>query len=133
MPGNLQIAVSCACCCVRVLRLTPTAKLIWRQDLDLVSSGRLEKPGIGINSLCEFPLHHPYLSLVIRKPAFAKTAQLISAFVFAIWIVQSLLYPYPKFQASNHLLWLYSLVSVGPGRNPEDRFSHNEAHLRQDF
>ena len=49
MPDNLQIAVSCACCCVRVLHITPTAKLIWRQDLDLVPSGRLEKPGIGIN------------------------------------------------------------------------------------
>ena len=31
-----------------------------------------------------------------------------------------------KFQASNHLLWLYSPVCV---RNPKDRFSHNEAHL----
>ena len=42
----------------------------------------------------------------------------------------------PKFQASRHLLWLYSPVCVGPGRivsdlvgNLEDRFSHNEAHL----
>ena len=24
----------------------------------------------------------------------------------------------PKFQASSHLLWLYSLVCVGPGRKP---------------
>ena len=31
-----------------------------------------------------------------------------------------------KFQASSHLLRLYSPVCVG---NPEDRFSHNEAHL----
>ena len=30
----------------------------------------------------------------------------------------------PKFQASSHLLWLYSPVCVG---NPEDWFSHNEA------
>ena len=35
----------------------------------------------------------------------------------------------PKFQASSHLLWLYSLVCVGPGLKPEDRFSHNEAHM----
>ena len=27
------------------------------------------------------------------------------------------------------LLWLYSVVCVGPGRKPEDWFSHNEAHL----
>ena len=34
-----------------------------------------------------------------------------------------------KFQASNHLEWLYSPVCVGPGRKPQDRFSYNEAHL----
>ena len=34
-----------------------------------------------------------------------------------------------KFQASNHLLWLYGPVWVGPGRNPEDRFSHKGAHI----
>ena len=60
----------------------------------------------------------------------AVTSQLISAFVFAMWIVQSLYYLNPKFQASSHLLWLYSLVCVGPGRKPEDRFSHNEAHFK---
>ena len=76
----------------------------------------------------------------MRKPLFANaksktqiscavTAQLISAFVFAIWIVQSLYYLNPKFQASDHLLWLYSPVCVGPGRKPEDRFSHNVAHF----
>ena len=55
----------------------------------------------------------------------AVTAQLISAFVFAAWIVQSLFYIDPKFQASSHLLWLYSPVCVGTG----DRFSHNEARI----
>ena len=49
----------------------------------------------------------------------AVTAQLISAFVFAIQIVQSLYYLNTKFQASSHLLWLYSPVCVGPGRKPE--------------
>ena len=44
--------------------------------------------------------------------------KLISAFVFTTWIVQSLFYLNPKFQASSHLLWLYSLVCVGPGRKP---------------
>ena len=56
--------------------------------------------------------------------SFAVTAKLISAFVFAKRIVQSLYILNPKFQASSHLLWLYDLVG-----NPEDRISHNEAHL----
>ena len=66
----------------------------------------------------------------MRKPFFAfaitmvkiscmVTAQLISAFVFAAKIVQSLYFLNPKFQASNYLLWLYSPVCVGPGRKPE--------------
>ena len=46
------------------------------------------------------------------------TAKLISAFVFATRIVQSLYLPNPKFQAASHLLLLYSLVCVGPGRKP---------------
>ena len=67
------------------------------------------------------------MSPVMRKPAFAYaktktligfavTAKLISAFVFATWIVQSLFYLNLKFQASSHLLYLYSPVCVGPGR-----------------
>ena len=70
-----------------------------------------------------------YLSLVTRKPAFCifenkdadqlrSTAQLISAFVFATQIVQSLYYLNPKLQASSHLLWLYSPICVGPDRKP---------------
>ena len=63
----------------------------------------------------------------MRKPAYAKTktqiscavtAQLISAFVFATQIVQSPYFLNPKFQASSHLLWLYSPVCVGAGRKP---------------
>ena len=34
------------------------------------------------------------------------------------YIVQSLYYLNPKFQASSHLLWLNSPVCVGPGRKP---------------
>ena len=59
----------------------------------------------------------------------AVTAQLISAFVFATQIVQFHYFLNPNFQASSHLLWLPSPVCVGPGRNPDDRFSHNEAQL----
>ena len=52
------------------------------------------------------------MSPVVRKPDFCicqkKAAdQLISAFVFAIQIVQSLYCLNPKFQASSHLLWLW--------------------------
>ena len=47
-----------------------------------------------------------------------QTAQLISAFVFATQIGQSLYFLNPKFQASGHLLWLYSPVCVGPGWKP---------------
>ena len=46
-------------------------------------------------------------------------AQLISAFVFATWIlVQFLYFINPKFQAPSYYLWLYSLVCVRPGRKP---------------
>ena len=72
----------------------------------------------------------------MRKPAFricenkgAVTAQLISAFVFATQIVQFLYFLNPNVQASNHLLWRYRLVCVEPGRNPEDRFSHDAAQF----
>ena len=50
--------------------------------------------------------------------SFAVTAKLISAFVFATRIVQSLYFLNPKFQASSHLVWLYSPVCVGPGWKP---------------
>ena len=65
----------------------------------------------------------------MRKPAFgyAKTkaqisfaviATLISAFVFATRIVQSLYFLNTKFKVSSHLMWLYSMVCVGPGWKP---------------
>ena len=50
--------------------------------------------------------------------SFVVTVKLISAFVFATRIVQSLFYLNPKSQDSSHLLWLYSPVCVGPGRKP---------------
>ena len=48
------------------------------------------------------------------------SAKLISAFVFATRIVQSLYFLNPKFQT-----WFVSDLV----RNPEDRFSHNEARI----
>ena len=66
------------------------------------------------------------LSLVVRKPAFCIcenkdadqlrsncAAQLINAVGFPTQIVQPLYFLYTKFQASGHLLWLYSLVCIG--------------------
>ena len=47
-----------------------------------------------------------------------KDADQISALVFATRKVQSFYYLNPTFQASSHLLWLYSPVCVGPGRKP---------------
>ena len=65
----------------------------------------------------------------MRKPAFAYaktkaqisfaiTAKLISAFVFATRVEKSLYFLNTKFQASSHLLWMYSPVCVEPGRKP---------------
>ena len=69
------------------------------------------------------PRHEKTGFLYIRKQrrrsaAQSVAAQLISASVFAIRIIQSLIYLNPKFQASSHLLWLYSTICVGPGRKP---------------
>ena len=44
--------------------------------------------------------------------------QVISTFVFATQIVQLLYFVNPKFPVSSHLLWLYSLVYVGPAQKP---------------
>ena len=55
------------------------------------------------------------------------TAKLISAFVFATRIVQSLYFLNPKFQASSSCTDRFVSDLVG---DTEDRFSHNEAHVR---
>ena len=54
----------------------------------------------------------------------AVTAQLISAFGYVTWIVQSLLFLNPTFQASSLLLWLYITVCVRLVGTIEDHFSH---------
>ena len=58
--------------------------------------------------------------------------KLISAFVCATRIVQSLFFLNPKFQASSHLLWLHSPIVSDLVGNPEDQFSHNEAQVEAD-
>ena len=59
----------------------------------------------GISSLYE-PCFEKTGFLHMRKQSRSRavTAQLIRAFVFAIWIIQSLYFPYPKFRASSHFL-----------------------------
>ena len=78
------------------------------------------------------------MSRVMRKPTFricenkdADQLRVISAFVIATRIVQSLYFLNPKFQASSHLLWLYSLACVGPGWKPEHWFSHDAAQIKK--
>ena len=81
------------------------------------------------------------MSHVMRKPTICicenkdadqlrgYTAKLISAFVFATWIVQYLYLLNPNFQAPSHLQWLYSLVCVRPGQKPHCWFSHVAAQI----
>ena len=52
----------------------------------------------------------------------AVTAQLISAFVFATQLVQSLYLPNPKIQASGRLLLLYSPLCIRPGQKLRGQF-----------
>ena len=69
-----------------------------------------------------------HMSFVVRKPAFCirenKDADQLRGNREADqrlcfrYIVQFLYFLNPKFQASNHLMWLYSLVCVGPGWKP---------------
>ena len=71
------------------------------------------------------------LSLVVRKPDFCicenKDADQLRGNREAD---QRLCFRYTDSTIPlNHLLWLYSPVCVGPGRNPEERVSHNEAQL----
>ena len=76
-----------------------------------------------------FPVPHSNLNSVMRQSAFCIcknkdvnhlpgycTADQLLYFQY-IYRTISLL-PNPTFQASSHLLWLYSLVCVGPGRKP---------------
>ena len=53
----------------------------------------------------------------ISRSIFVQFDLRVSDYGFATWIIKSL-FLNPKFQASRHLLWLYSSVCVGPGRKP---------------
>ena len=58
------------------------------------------------------------------------TVKLISAcFCYIDRTIPQCLILNPKFQVSNHLLLLYSLVCVRPGRKPDHLFSHDAAQI----
>ena len=94
---------------------------------------------LGSSFLCKVLFLSILISVSIYEPRYEKIGFLhmrkqrrrsaSAAFVSATWKVQSLNFLNPKFQASSHLLWLYSLVCVGPGRKPRIPVSHNEAHM----
>ena len=56
-----------------------------------------------------------------------RTADQRLCFRYIDTVVQSLYFLNPKFQASSHLLWLYSPVCVGPGH--KSRRQVFEAHI----
>ena len=58
------------------------------------------------------------LCVHVRTASATVTAKLISAFVFAAWIVQFFLFLNPNVPVSSQLLCMYSSVCVGPGRKP---------------
>ena len=57
------------------------------------------------------------------------TTQLISAFVFATWIVQSLYFLNPKFQTSSLFCGCAAWFMSELFGNSEDRFSHDTAQM----
>ena len=113
------------------------------------------KPSVYTNKMCSLSINaltiYQNMSRIVRKPAFCicknkdadqlrgnceadLTAKLISAFVFAIRIIQFLYYLNPKFQASSHLLWLYNPVCVGLGRKPRRPvFSQRGSYMNRTF
>ena len=114
-PG---ISLSCSCAHPYQLALATSAHPLPGTITTCISAENYDKSLVMKNRLFAYAKTKTQISCAI-------TAQLISVFVFATWLVQSLFYLNPNFQASSHLLWLYRPVCV----RPEDRFSHNEAHV----
>ena len=63
--------------------------------------------------------------------SFAVTAKLISAFVFATRIVQSLFFLNPKFKPLAMFCSCTARFVSDLGGNPEDRFSDDEAQIKR--
>ena len=99
------------------------ASFIFKQDFQLILLiGKIQSTHIATSMETNEPRHEKKRLFAYAKTktqiSFAVTGKLISAFVFATRIVQSLYFLNLKFQASSHLLWSYSLVCVGPRRKP---------------
>ena len=73
------------------------------------------------------PRHEKTCSLLMQKQRRRSAAQLISAFVFATWIINPSTSYYSKFQTSYHLP--YSPIVSNLMGNGEDRFSRDAAHV----
>lgn len=61
------------------------------------------------------------------------TTRLVSTFFFATQIVHSLSFLNPKFQASNHLMWLHSPVCVGSGQKSRRPIFSQRGSIHQNF
>ena len=86
-----------------------------------------------------FHKQNSHMSRVMRKPAICIGPDQLRGnpdqlrgnhaadqrLCFCYKTVQSLSFLNTKFQASSQLLWLYSLVCVGPSPKPQNRFSRS--------
>ena len=82
-----------------------------------------------INVRRDLTMRKPTICICENKDAdqLRGNVKLISTFVFATHIVHFLFFLNTKFQASSHLLCLYSLVCVGSIQKPHCWFSHEAA------
>ena len=88
-----------------------------------LASDFAEYLGFQTSELIDGLRHEKTGFLHMRNQSRRSAVQLISAFAFATYIVQSLFFLNPIFQASSHLLWLSSLNYVGPYRKPKEQVS----------
>ena len=89
-------------------------KMTWQKKKKLYSAEKV----VRLKQFSAKKVVRPWPDRPYRRRRPCVTAKQISAFDFATLIVQSLYFLNSKFQASIHLLWLYSPVCVGPGRKP---------------
>ena len=97
------------------IRTECTRKRRQNCDLEQTRSGQI-MPRITI--LIDHVMRKPVSVINENKNAdqLRGNRELISAFVFSTQIIQSPYFLNPRLQASSHLLWLYSLICIGPGR-----------------
>ena len=74
-------------------------------------------------------MRKPMFCICENKDTDQLRAKLISAFVFATYIVQSLYFLNLNFKLLAISRWLFSLICVRPGQNPQCWFSHIAAQL----